>query len=127
MLHMFIYIHVVYIFLFRYLLEYKGIYLCIQIKFLFIHLCTIFYTSSPTERMILAGGYGGFPQYSANYTGHYCNSDVWQFDGATWTLLIDPAGMVGYIYLCLYLYMCIYLCEYAYIYVYMHMHTCTYI
>ena len=54
-----------------------------------------FYTNSnnsqESERMIIAGGYGGWPYNNSQYTGVSCMSDVWSFNG-TWILLISNAS-----------------------------------
>jgi hypothetical protein len=40
------------------------------------------------ERLVLVGGYGGWPANNPNYTGVYCWPDSWTtYDGGNWTLL----------------------------------------
>lgn len=43
------------------------------------------------ERMLLAGGYGGwlaYGPYSSRYDGFYCRADTWEtYDGYNWTLI----------------------------------------
>lgn len=48
--------------------------------------------SSSVERLVIIGGYGGWPKFSESYDGFHCRSDVWfTTNGLNWVLLTDNA------------------------------------